>query len=44
VKNPNHLVKGVHRITVDGKPVSGNIVPPFAAGTTHTVEAVLEAE
>jgi cellobiose phosphorylase len=44
VKNPNHLTKGVHRITVDGKSVSGNIVPPFAAGTAHTVEAVLEAE
>ncbi len=29
VENPDHLEKGVKAMTVDGKPVSGNILSPF---------------
>ena len=34
VENPDHLEKGVKAMTVDGKPVSGNILSPVPAGST----------
>ncbi len=41
VKNPGHVSKGVTKVTVDGQPIPGNIVPIFGDGGTHTVEAML---
>ena len=40
VKNPNHVCKGVKSMTVDGKPVDGNVIPVMNGGE-HTVEVVL---
>lgn len=40
VSNPNHVCSGVKSMTVDGKPVDGNIIPAFDGGE-HTVEVVL---
>jgi cellobiose phosphorylase len=37
VKNPSHVSKGVKRVTVDGKPIDGNLVPPFEAGSEHSI-------
>ena len=41
VQNPDHVSKGVVQVTVDGQPITGNIVPIFEGGGTHTVEVVL---
>jgi cellobiose phosphorylase len=41
VSNPDGVSKGVRRITVDGKPVDGNLVPVFADGGVHVVDVVL---
>ena len=42
VKNPSGISRGVSRLTVDGKLVSGNIIPLAPAGSTVAVEAILE--
>ena len=41
VKNPDGRMKGVRRLTVDGKPVAGQLVPLLAGDTVHEVEVVL---
>ncbi len=41
IKNPNHVCKGVAKMTVDGKEVAGNIVPVFGDGKEHAVEVIL---
>ena len=41
VSNPTHVSKGVASLTVDGQPVSGNVLPLFGDGLTHRVEATL---
>ena len=41
VENPDHLEKGVKAMTVDGKPVSGNILSPVPAGSTVEVKIVM---
>ena len=41
VENPDHLEKGVKTMTVDGKPVSGNILSPVPAGSTVQVKVVM---
>ena len=41
IKNPNHVCKGVAKMTVDGKEAAGNIVPVFGDGKEHVVEVVL---
>ena len=41
VKNPNHVSKGVVKMTVDGKEVAGNIIPLFGDKKVHEVEVVL---
>jgi cellobiose phosphorylase len=41
VKNPNHISKGVARMTVDGKKVQGNIIPVAGDKKVHEVEVVL---
>lgn len=40
VSNPDHVCSGVKSVTVDGKPVDGNIIPVFDNGE-HSVEVVL---
>jgi len=37
VKNPNHVQKGVKKVTVDGRPIEGNILPVFGDGKSHEV-------
>ncbi len=43
VKNPNHVSKGVKSLLVDGKPVSGHVIPLSNDGKVHEVEVVLGA-
>ena len=40
VKNPNHVSKGVVKITVDGIEKPGNVIPAFANGV-HEIEVTL---
>ena len=41
VTNPKSVSKGVKKMTLDGKPVSGNVIPVLNDGKEHTVEAEL---
>ncbi len=41
IKNPDHVSKGVAKMTVDGKEVAGNIVPVSGDGKEHEVEVIL---
>ncbi|MBC8006327.1 MAG: glycosyl transferase [Verrucomicrobia bacterium] len=41
VVNPNHVCKGVGKVTIDGKPYDSNVLPLFEKGTTHSVVIVL---
>lgn len=41
VKNPDGVSKGVRRITADGKPVDGAVVPAFGDGGLHEVEVLM---
>lgn len=41
VSNPAHVSKGVKSVTLDGKAVDGNVLPPVGDGGTHQVEVVL---
>ncbi len=41
VKNPEHVSCGVRSVTVDERPVEGNILPVFPEGGVHQVEVVL---
>ena len=41
IKNPSHVCRGVKQVTVDGKEISGNVLPAFSDGKTHKVEVVL---
>jgi len=41
VENPNHRSGGVKQMTVDGGPVTGNVIPDFADGNLHRVQIVL---
>ena len=41
VKNPSRVCKGVVSITLDGKPVEGQIIPVAGDGGVHDVEVVL---
>lgn len=41
VHNPSNVCQGVTRMTVDGVPVRGNLVPANLPGNTHKVEAWL---
>ena len=41
IKNPDHVNKGVKKLTVDGAEVEGCIVPVAGDGKTHQVEVVL---
>jgi cellobiose phosphorylase len=37
VENPKGVEKGVRSVTLDGRPLDGNVVPAQDAGTTHEV-------
>jgi cellobiose phosphorylase len=41
VRNPRGVSKGVSSMTVDGRGITGNIVPVFGDGAAHDVEVVL---
>jgi cellobiose phosphorylase len=41
VKNPKHVSSGVVKVTVDGKQISGNILPVYGDGKLHMVEVEL---
>lgn len=41
VKNPSGVSKGIKLVTVDGKPIEGNIVPAYGDGKVHEVVAEL---
>ncbi|MBD3346578.1 MAG: glycosyl transferase [Chitinivibrionales bacterium] len=38
ITNPEHVSKGVKRITVDGKPIERNLLPCYEPGTRHRVD------
>ncbi len=41
VENPHHTEKGIVSLTVDGTPITGNVLPPAAPGTEVRVHAVM---
>jgi cellobiose phosphorylase len=41
IMNPDKAQKGVKTMTVDGKPIEGNLIPVFESGTKHLVEVVM---
>ena len=41
VENPKGVQKGVAAVTVDGKPITGNVLPIAPAGSSVTVEVTL---
>jgi len=41
VHNPKNVNKGIQSLTVDGKSVEGNLIPPFYDGRTHRVEVIM---
>jgi cellobiose phosphorylase len=43
VKNPYHVCRGVRSLVVDGKPISGHVLPVFDDGKQHEVELTLGA-
>jgi cellobiose phosphorylase len=42
IRNPRRLCRGIARLVVDGKPLTGNVVAAFGDGAVHQVEGVLE--
>ncbi|MDI6829570.1 MAG: glycosyl transferase, partial [Armatimonadota bacterium] len=40
VLNPKHVQHGITSIEVDGKPIAGNVIPPFPNGV-HKVRVVM---
>jgi cellobiose phosphorylase len=42
IKNPNHKCKGDIALRVDGLEIVGPVVPVFADGKDHRVEAVIQ--
>ena len=41
VTNPGNVQKGVRSVTVDGKPLEGNVLPVLGEGAKHIVEVVM---
>jgi cellobiose phosphorylase len=41
VSNPVGVSKGVKKISVDGKEITGNVVPVLSAGAKHTIEVTM---
>jgi cellobiose phosphorylase len=42
-RNPHAVEYGVKSITMDGKPVQGNLLPVMSDGKLHTVEVLMGA-
>ncbi|MBQ8161310.1 MAG: glycosyl transferase [Clostridia bacterium] len=43
ILNPDHVCRGVREVTVDGKPVDGQVIPCFHDGKHHAVKVTLGA-
>jgi len=41
VQNPDQVCRGVRSVSVDGTPITGNVVPVFNDGRTHHIAVVL---
>lgn len=41
VSNPKAINRGVYSLEIDGKHISGNIIPPHGDGRTHKVKVIL---
>ena len=41
ISNPDHVCRGVKKVVVDGKEISGNVLPVFSDGQHHTAEVIL---
>lgn len=41
VRNPKSVCKGIHRLYLDGKELTGNLIPYTADGKEHEVEVIL---
>ena len=41
VSNPSHVSRGVKSITLNGRPLEGNLIPVRPQGTRNTVEVTL---
>ena len=41
ISNPDHVCRGVKKILVDGKEISGTVLPVFSDGKHHKAEVVL---
>jgi cellobiose phosphorylase len=41
IKNPDHVMKGIRSIRVDGALMEGNIIPLMPAGKSYNVEVVM---
>jgi cellobiose phosphorylase len=44
VKNPAHVCTGVKSVQVDGRDITGNVVPILGDGRTHRVEVAMGEE
>jgi len=41
VRNPDGVSRGVRSVTVDGKPLEGNVLPIFGDGKVHKVAVIM---
>jgi len=41
IQNPDHVCRGVKKVTVDGKAIEGNVLPVFGDGKAHQVTVTL---
>jgi cellobiose phosphorylase len=41
VNNPDHVCYGIRQVTVDGKPIEGNLLPIFGDGKVHQVSVLM---
>lgn len=44
VKNPDHVSKGIASVVVDGKAITGHVIPFCGDSGEHTVEVIMGAE
>lgn len=44
VENPEHVCKGVRKVTIDGKDHPHNLLPPFQDGREHEVHVIMGKE
>ena len=42
ISNPNHVSKGIKKITVNGKEIQGNVIPILNPGSMNNIEAVMD--